>query len=260
MTDALGILTTEYGLLAMVAAFGVMLFAGFTKGAVGFGLPMICISGIGSIMPAEIAIAALILPGLTTNIWQSLRDGFGAAWLSLMKYWRLNLVLLVSIYAFAQLVVIIPDTALFVILGIGITVFGTIQIIGWVPHIPTHVALKIQPLVGLISGFFGGLSGVWGPPILMYLLSQHTPKVEMVRIQGISFLVGAIVLTGAHLQSGLLDDLTTPLSAWMVLPAMAGMALGFKVQDKLDQLLFRKITLIVLVLAGLNLLRRGLFG
>ena len=82
----------------------------------------------------------------------------------------------------------------------------------------------------------------------------------MVRVQGISFLVGAIVLTGAHLQSGLLSDVTLPLSIWMVVPAMAGMAIGFKVQDRLDQAKFRTITLIVLVFAGLNLLRRGLFG
>ena len=74
---ALTTLTAEYGFLALAIAFAVMLFAGFTKGAVGFGLPMICISGIGSVLPAEIAIAALILPGLVTNMWQSLRDGLG---------------------------------------------------------------------------------------------------------------------------------------------------------------------------------------
>ncbi len=260
MTDALHILTTQYGMFAMAVTFGVMLFAGFTKGAVGFGLPMICISGVGSVMPAEIAIAALILPGLITNIWQSLRNGFGAAWASLKQYWRLNLVLLMSIYAFAQLIVIISETALFVILGVGITFFVSLQIVGWIPHIPARLATKIQAPVGLIAGFFGGLSGVWGPPILLYLLSQKTPKIEMIRIQGISFLVGAIVLTGAHMQSGLLNKITTPLSAWLIVPAIVGMAIGFKVQDKLDQEKFRKITLIVLAVAGLNLLRRGLFG
>ncbi len=260
MIDALNILTTQYGLFAMAATFVVMLFAGFTKGAVGFGLPMICISGIGSVLPAEIAIAALILPGLITNIWQSLRNGFGAAWVSLKQYWRLNLVLLVSIYAFAQLVVIISETALFIILGVGITLFVSLQIIGWIPHIPARLSTKIQAPIGLIAGFFGGLSGVWGPPILLYLLSQKTPKIEMIRVQGISFLVGAIVLTGAHFQSGLLNKVTAPLSAWLIIPAVVGMAIGFRVQDRLDQGKFRKITLMVLAIAGLNLLRRGLFG
>lgn len=250
----------DYGLLTFIGAIAIMLFAGFTKGAVGFALPMICISGIGSIMPAEIAIAALILPGLATNIWQSLRNGLGQAWASLKKYWKLNLVLLISIYAFAQLIVIISEKALFLILGISITIFGTVLIVGWRPQISAIMARRIEPLVGLVAGFFGGLSGVWGPPILLLLLSQNTPKIEMVRVQGISFLVGAFVLTGAHFQSGLLDENTTPFSAFMVIPAMVGMAIGFWVQDKLDQEKFREATLFVLVIAGLNLLRRGLFG
>ncbi len=260
MTEALATLTEQYGLLAMAAAFAVMLFAGFTKGAVGFGLPMISISGIGSVFPAEITIACLILPGLITNIWQSLRGGIGPAWKSTKVYWRLNIVLLTSIYIFAQLVVIISETALFIILGVGITLFVSLQIIGWAPHIPARLSKKVQPAVGLVAGFFGGISGVWGPPILLYLLSQKVPKIEMVRVQGISFLIGAVVLTGAHLQSGLLNDLTIPLSLWMIFPALAGMAIGFKVQDRLDQEKFRKITLIVLALAALNLLRRGLIG
>lgn len=258
--DTLTLLYSQFGLIALTIAFSVMFFAGFTKGAVGFGLPMICISGIGSVFPAELAIAALILPSLATNVWQALRDGFGPAWESLKKYWQLNAVLLVAIYGFAQLIILISDTALFIILGVGVTVFGTLQIIGWIPNIPARLSVRFQPIIGLISGFFGGLSGVWGPPILFFLLSQNTPKAEMVRVQGISFLVGSIVLTGAHLQSGLLDDTGLPLSFWMIVPALAGMYIGFKVQDKLDQAKFRKATLFVLILAGLNLLRRGLFG
>lgn len=251
---------SEYGILSVLAAGIIMAFAGFTKGAIGFALPMISISGIGSIMPAEIAIAALILPGLATNIWQSLRNGFELARESLLKYWKLNFVLLIAIYGFAQLIVVIPDNVLFLILGFGITIFGTIMIVGWRPELSQSLAKKIEPIVGLIAGFFGGLSGVWGPPILLFLLAQNTPKVEMVRVQGISFLVGAFILTLAHLQSGLLNMQTGQFSAILVIPALVGMAAGFWVQDKLDQARFRKITLFVLVLAGLNLLRRGLLG
>ena len=38
------------------------------------------------------------------------------------------------------------------------------------------------------------------------------------------------------------------------------MALGFRVQDRLDQARFRRWTLVVLVLAGLNLVRKALAG
>ena len=113
--------------------------------------------------------------------------------------------------------------------------------------------------VALVGGFFGGLSGIWGPPLIMYLLAVGLPKVEMVRVQSLSFLLGAMVLFVAHLHSGVLNAVTLPVSAWLVLPTMAAMFLGYRVHDRLDQARFLKVTLVVLVLTGLNLLRRALF-
>lgn len=258
--NAIEILVAEYGLWAVTGAFFVVLFGGFTKGALGFALPMIAISGIGSLMSAELAVAALILPALVTNFWQSLRHGVGEAITSLRKFWRLNIVLLVMIYLCAQLVTIISETTLFIVLGTGVTLFASLQIMGFIPQFARRFKNYVEVGVGLLSGFFGGLSGVWGPPILMYLMAMKTPKAEQVRVQGLSFFVGSVVLTVAHRQSGLLSDVSTPFSAVLVVPAVVGMAAGLWLHDKMDQALFRKATLIVLVLAGVNLLRRGLFG
>jgi uncharacterized membrane protein YfcA len=118
----------------------------------------------------------------------------------------------------------------------------------------------VETLVAVTGGFYGGLSGIWGPPIVLYLLALGVPKAEMVRVQALSFLLGSLVLVGAHLRSGVLDAVTLPASAWLVLPTMGAMFLGYRVQDRLDQEVFRKVTLAVLVLTGLNLLRRAFAG
>ena len=110
-----------------------------------------------------------------------------------------------------------------------------------------------------VAGFFGGLSGIWGPPLIMYLLALRLPKTEMVRVQSLSFLLGSLVLFVAHLHSGVLNAVTLPASGWLVLPTMAAMFLGYRVHDRLDQARFLRVTLVVLVLTGLNLLRRALF-
>jgi len=251
-------LISDFGLLPLFLAALVMLFAGLVKGTLGFGMPMIAISGLGSIYAAEIAIAALIIPTLVANLWQSLRNGPVEALLSLRKYWLLNAVLLVTIWLSAQLVTRIPGHMLFLVLGGGVTAFGVIQIVGWRPRLNPRHQLRMQGVVGLVSGFFGGLSGVWGPPILMFLLALNTPKIEMVRVQGLSFLTGSIILGAAHLNSGVLNNSTIPFSALLLIPAILGLMVGFKLQDKLNQELFRRVTLVVLVLAGLNLLRRGM--
>ena len=57
----------------------------------------------------------------------------------------------------------------------------------------------------------------------------------------------------------MLDAVTAPMSAWLALPTLAAMFAGYLVQDRLDQERFRRVTLIVLVAAGLNLLRRAAF-
>ena len=253
-------LAADFGTLTLVAAFAVMLFAGFVKGTVGFALPMLTISGVGSLLSAELAIAAIILPGLLTNMMQAFRNGFAAAVLTLRTYWLLNLILFCLIGIFAQVVVLLPDWALFLILGSMVTFFATLQLSGWIPSCPDRLARRFEALAGVLAGFFGGLAGVWGPPILLYLLSRDTPKVEVVRAQGISFLIGSFVLFFAHLKSGLLSGPALPFSAWMVLPAVAGMVSGMWVQDRLDQKRFRTLALLVLVVAGLNLIRRGLAG
>jgi uncharacterized membrane protein YfcA len=44
----------------------------------------------------------------------------------------------------------------------------------------------------------------------------------------------------------------------MIIPVLIGQTLGNRVQDRLDQQKFKRLTLFVLIIAGLNLVRRGL--
>lgn len=254
-------LLPDIGSFALAFAFGAMFVAGFAKGVVGFALPMIAISLIGSVLPASTAVAALIAPTFASNIWQTFRQGMGAAWGSLRRFWLLNLVMFGMIALCSQLLVILPGEVLFAILGVGITSFGAILLLGWrPPHPPRRWRRTVEGGVGVVAGFFGGFSGVWGPPVVLYFTALELEKREMVRAQGVSFLLGSIILVAAHLRSGLLLGSNGVLSLWMILPAVAGMALGVAVQDRLDQRVFRRATLAVLILAGLNLLRRAVAG
>ena len=54
-------------LTILVIAMAITLFGGFVKGTVGFALPLIMISGLSTILPPQIALAALILPAALTK-------------------------------------------------------------------------------------------------------------------------------------------------------------------------------------------------
>lgn len=250
-------LETIFGMspLFFTLAFAITLIGGFVKGAVGFAMPMIMISGMGSFLPPETALAALIIPTVVANMWQALRQGVACAVQSVQRVWRFLLVGLVFMLGSAQLFRILPTNMLFLLIGTPIVSFSIAQLLGWRPQFSGRLA---EVVLAAIAGFSGGLSGVWGPPTVAYLTATDTPKTEHVRVQGVIYGLGAVALLFAHIQSGVVRAETAPLSIAMLVPAMAGMWIGMKVHDRMPQEGFRKATLVVLVVAGLNLIWRGL--
>lgn len=255
-------LTDIFGLppVLFAIAFAVTLFAGFVKGAVGFAMPMIMISGLSSFLPAPIALAALIFSTVLMNVAQAFRGGVAAAVESLMTYKRLIGTLILFIFLSAPLVAVLPSALLYLLLGVSILLFTVSQLLGKQLILPARHRNRAEVMMGAVGGFFGGISGVWGPPVIAYLLSFNTEKSEQVRVQGVVFLLGGVILFVSHLGSGVLNAQTMPLSAAMVVPAGLGMWLGFKVHDRLDAARFRKATLVILSLAAANLIRKGLMG
>ncbi len=248
-----------HGIVAVVGAALAIAAGGFAKGVVGFALPLVGLSLAGSFVPYEVAVALLIVPMLASNLVQGLRGGVGLALGSLRRFWLMSVILVVVIALAAQLVTALPESVLFVIVGAVVSGFAASQLAGWRPRFPPHHRVAVESGVAVAAGVLGGLSGIWGPPLVMYLITLDLPKTEMVRVQSLMFLLGSVVLFFAHLHSGVLDAATLPASAWMTVPAMLAMFIGYRVHDRLDQEVFRRATLIVLVLTGLNLLRRGLF-
>lgn len=243
--------------LAFWAAVAITLFAGFVKGTIGFAMPLIMISGFASFMPPETALAGLILSVVTTNTHQSFRQGWGAAWVSLIRYRRMIGMILVGILIAAPFVRVIPQGLMLGLLGVPIMAFAGVQLAGRSLAFRLDHRERAEYGLGLIGGLYGGVSGVWGPPVIVYLLSVGSEKAEMIRVLGVSFMLGAFVLLGAHLFSGVLNEQTLPFSAILCLPAAIGMWLGFQLQDRLDAERFRRWTLILLLLTGANLLRRA---
>lgn len=254
------LLLDRYGPALMLAAAAIMGFGGFVKGAVGFALPMVVISGLGSLIGAQETIGILIVPMALSNIWQTMRQGLAAARETFWEFWRLYVVMGVTITIVAQLVPAIPGSVLFTLLGLLVSGAAALQLAGWTPRAPSNGRSRnrIEVATGLVAGIAGGLAGAWGLPVLCYLIACSVEKTRMIRAQGIAFLVGSVVLVGAHLKSGVLNAVTLPMGFLMIAPVMAGMWFGLRLQDRLDQRLFRRITLAVLLIAGLNLLRRGL--
>lgn len=245
--------------LELALAFAVGLVAGTIKGLVGFAMPMVLVSGLNLFLPADVSLAGLILPTLATNGIQALRQGPKAAFASVKRF-RLFLVIgAVFLFSSAQLVRVVPAHVMLLMIGVPITLFAASQLLGRELRID-NPSRRTEAVIGGFAGFIGGFSGVWGPPTVAYLTALNTEKTEQMRVQGVIYGLGAIALTAAHLTSGVLRAETIPFSIFMVIPSLAGMAVGSIYHDRIDQKVFRKATLFVLAIAGTSLVWRGLTG
>ncbi|MGX9354825.1 TSUP family transporter [Roseobacteraceae bacterium S113] len=238
---------------------GLAVAAGVVKGVVGFAMPTILISGLGAVLSPQVALAGLILPTLVTNVVQALRDGPVEAMRALPPFrWFLISAALALVLA-AQLYALLPQWVLFAVIGLPVMLFSVTQLAGrsW---ILTRASRRSEVTMGTLTGVLGGLSGIWAPPTVAYLTALQLEKSMQMRLQGVIFGLGSLLLLAAHGPSGVVRAETLVFSALLVPPALVGMSIGQRIQDRINQITFRRITLWVLFLAGLNLLRRALIA
>lgn len=242
----------------LIVAALIAILAGFVKGVVGFAMPLVFVSGLTTFMSAELALAGLILPTLITNVQQSLRQG--AAALQSALDFRIFLAMGgLALVLSAQLVRVFPDQVMMAVIGVPVTFFAAVQLAG------VRFSLKgrspaVEVIAGGIAGGLGGISGIWGPPTVAYLTALGTPKHDQMRVQGVIYGLGAVALLIAHIMSGVVRAETVAFSIAMIPPAYVGVQMGMRVMDRIDQQAFRRVTLLVLLIAGLNLLRRAMIG
>ena len=85
------------------------------------------------------------------------------------------------------------------------------------------------------------------------LTALGTEKAVQMRVQGVVYGAGSVLLMLSHLRSGILAGPGLSLSLLMIAPACLGMWLGGVMQGRIDQAMFRRLTLIVLLVAAASI-------
>ncbi len=111
-------------------AFLVAFVAGWIKGMVGFAMPMVLISGLSIMLPPDLALAGLILPTLVTSGVQALREGPVAALSSIRRFRVFLSIGLLCLLVSAQLVSVMSPQALLLMIGLPVSFFALIQLLG----------------------------------------------------------------------------------------------------------------------------------
>ncbi|MEM0989193.1 MAG: sulfite exporter TauE/SafE family protein [Pseudomonadota bacterium] len=245
----------EPSLLALIA--GIFLIAGVVKGTVGIGLPTASVGLMSQVIEPRTAIALVVFPSLLANAWQIWRAGRVAE--MLLRFW-VYLVCLMGVIGLVStfLTGALETQTLMVVLGAVIVLFSVMSLAWQPPFLPARYDKAGQAVSGIASGALGGMTGIWAPPMVTYLMASRVEKDAFVAATGVMIFLGTLPLIGGFWANGMITGPLAVISLAMTLPAITGFQIGEQLRRRLDADRFRKVVLLVFLVMGLNLIRRAL--
>jgi uncharacterized membrane protein YfcA len=213
------------------------LLAGFVKGVIGLGLPTIAVGVLGVIMAPAQAAALLAIPNIATNGWQiATGPGFRAI---LTRLWPMMAGIVFGVWAGAGLLEQQKDGSATLWLGIALVLYALVGLKAAKLRVPARAEIWLAPLIGIATGVATAATGVFVLPAVPYLQALGLDKDELVQALGLSFLVSTLALSVGLIGAGALDLTVAWHSALALLPALAGMAVGTAIRNRISAAAFR---------------------
>jgi uncharacterized membrane protein YfcA len=242
----------------LVPAAVILLLAGVLKGSIGFGFPTVAVPALALVMQPRAAIALVSVPLLLTNLALLARRPSGG----LVEVVRRLLPLLVT-YVPATVVggvllARVSSQALTLVVGSVCVLVGGASLANLNLAVPRRLETRVSAGLGVVAGLLNGATGIPGPMLAVYLAGLGLVKWAFVYGLTVLLTVGNVAQVASYSQLGLYSGGILLASLLLVPPALVGQQVGFRIQDRLAPEAFRRVVLVAVTLAGLDLLGRGL--
>ena len=221
--------------------------AGFIQAFTGFGAAAILMTAL------PYAFSMLQAPGVTQIICTFLAATM--AW-HFRKSINFKLMLLPTvIYTVASLVVV-PFVKNFDLHVLTI-IFGVFLVALSIYSLTLDKKLKVSGSVGALigcsalSGVLGGLFGVGGPTMALYLIAVTQSKEEYLGTLQLLFVISNLAVTISRIANGIITLDIWPICLVGAVGILAGKHLGYKVGDKLDAEKTRTVVYLGVGLSGI---------
>ena len=243
-------------LLTIVVTF---LLAGMVKGVTGLGLPTVSLALLTVSLDMPTAMALLLVPSFTTNIWQafggSVRPNRNTMQV-LSRIWPFLLMATVMVWVGAMALTRINLSLLSSLLGGMIVVYAAINLGGFKARLSIRQDVWVGPILGIVNGILTGMTGSFVVPGVMYLQAIGLTRDALIQAMGMLFTASTLALAISLQGNKLLSLELICLSVLGLLPAIIGMVLGQRIRKKLSEHLFKRVFFLSLLLLGLYIIAK----
>jgi uncharacterized protein len=229
--------------------------AAAVKGMMGFGFPLIGVPLLSAIIGPRAAVPVIAVPTLLSNVIMVSRGGASRA----SRHLLLAIAgLAVGTLAGAAAFKALDPRSLSVVVGIVTLGYVAASSLRLTARLPEAAGRRAAPLVGLAAGVLGGATDIFAPLLASYLHLLRLAKRDFVFWITLMFFVSNIVQVGSYFHLGLYAGRVLFLALVSCVPMAIGTWSGLAFQDRLNPQVFTRVVLVVVCLAALNLIVRGL--
>ena len=239
----------------IIVVFMSVFFGAIIKGAVGIGMSMFSVPIIAFFLAPTTAMILLCVPVLITNILQmQIKKGIGS-----FRFFPMFIALILGIIVGCNLILKINLSTISQIIAVSIIFAAIINLFGInIKSIKPNLERKLTIPLGFFSGIIGGLSNMYSPYILAYLVSTNLDKETLIRTMATMYFIGSIFIFPIWIYNGLgtFNDLIW--SCLLLFPAILGQKIGTSIRSKISNENFKKIILYTLMIIGISLLIKNI--
>ncbi len=227
------------------ASLFVVVIAGFFQGLTSFGFALIAMPLLSRIMTMREAVPLVVILSLVTNLLV-LKDCHKR--IQLKKVWKLIVASVVAAPLGAYSLVYVEGDYLKVFAGLVVVAVAGLLLSG--KKFPIKNEKIAYYPVGFLSGFLNGSISMSGPPIALFLSNQGIDKNEF-RANIAFYAVFLNVFTIASFAyGGLITGKVVSQTALYAASMAIGVYVGIRAIRSLDESLFRKIALALILVSG----------
>lgn len=229
---------------------------GFVKGVSAFGLPTIAVPIIVFFMSLPSAVAIIVLPMIITNFVQMMATGHIKS--TIARHWRLLLAVYISLPFGVYLLSTVDTTYLLIGVGCFLIIVASLEIFGVSFAFLTDREKVSGPIIGLFAGIVGGITTLYGTLPVFFFVALGLEKEKFVAVLSVLLFTGSLVLMASLHGGNFINPLEIVYGLLGLMPLFIGMWAGTKVRHRVDQVTFKKIVLMLVMLIGIIMIYRAL--
>jgi uncharacterized membrane protein YfcA len=239
----------EFSLFVIAWCCFALVCGGLIKGTLGVGTPLLTVPLMALVLPAQMSVTLMAVPVVVANLWQVSRANH-LQWAA-ARFWPAFLAIILGAYVGVKVLSTIDERNLLMLVGFIVIAFTLIQASSYRFSVPQTMEKPAGFVFGLSSGVIGGVSSMFGPMLIIYLVSVK--NLDKDRFVGaISFLYIAAVVSWVVILYwfGILDTRMFVLSTAATLPVVVGLVIGQKLRQRVSDQHFHRLVLVILLASG----------